>query len=333
MEYRNFGRTGVKVSPFCLGTMNFGGPTSEAESIAIIEKAVGRGINFIDCANVYNKGESELITGKALKKLGGRERIFLATKFYNAMGDDPNARGVSRFHLMQACEDSLRRLAVDHIDLYQIHRPTFDLPQDETLRALDDLVHAGKVRYIGTSTYPAWKVMEGLATSERLGLNRFVSEQPPYNLLDRRIENELIPLAQTHGLAIIPWSPLAGGMLSGKYAPGGAAPDGTRGASGMKILVERFVEKAKAVAALLKTYAEGRGLSAAQLAYLWVKDQPGVTAPIIGPRTMEQFEIALAMMEKKLSVEDAAFCDSLVPPGSAVADFLNTSGWSRQRLQ
>ncbi len=217
MEYRSLGRTGVMVSPLCLGAMNFGGPTEEAESIAIIDRALEAGINFIDTANVYNRGESERIVGKALQRNGQRERVVLATKVHGSMGDGPNEQGNSRYHIIKACEDSLVRLQTDHIDLYQLHRPSLTIPQDETLRAFDDLVRAGKVRYIGCSTHPAWMVMEALAISEKMTLARYVSEQPPYNLLDRRIENELIPLAQKYGLAILPWSPLAGGILAGKY--------------------------------------------------------------------------------------------------------------------
>ena len=178
METRNLGRTGVKVSPLCLGTMNFGGPTPEADSIRIIHRALDAGINFLDTANMYNAGESERVVGKALAG-GRRPKVILATKVHFPQSDDPNDRGNSRRHILQAIEDSLRRLNTDWVDLYQIHRPVFDMPQDETLRALDDLVHQGKVRYIGCSTFPAWMVMEALALSERYGLARYVTEQPP----------------------------------------------------------------------------------------------------------------------------------------------------------
>ena len=214
MEYRQLGRTGVQVTSLCLGTMNFGGPTDENDSIAIINRTLDGAINFFDTANVYNAGESERIVGKALKENGRRDEIVLATKVFGNMGDGPNEQGASRYHIIKACEDSLRRLRVDHIDLYQLHRPPLGIPQDETLRAFDDLIRAGKVRYIGCSTHPAWMVMEALAVSEKFQLNRYVSEQPPYNLLDRRIENELVPLAQKYELALLPWSPLAGGVLA-----------------------------------------------------------------------------------------------------------------------
>jgi aryl-alcohol dehydrogenase-like predicted oxidoreductase len=232
MEYRNFGRTGVKVSPLCLGTMNFPEPSGEKESIAMMNRALDGGINFFDTANVYNRGESEKIVGKTLKENGRRDEVFLATKVYGTMGDGPNEGGVSRYHIIKACEDSLRRLQTDHIDLYQLHRPGLDVPQDETLRAFDDLVKSGKVRYIGCSTHPAWMVMEAFSISEKYNLARYVSEQPPYNLLDRRIENELIPLAQKYNLALMPWSPLAGGILAGRYNDPNKFPEGSRAAKG-----------------------------------------------------------------------------------------------------
>ncbi|MFQ3620896.1 MAG: aldo/keto reductase [Spirochaetales bacterium] len=329
MQYRMFGRTGVMVSSLALGTMNFGNPTSEEEAIRILQRAVEAGINFIDTANVYNKGETERIVGKALKAMGNRDKLFIATKVYNPMGDGPNDRGLSRYHLMQECENSLRRLGLDHIDLYQLHRPCFTFPQEETLRALDDLIRQGKVRYIGTSTFPAWKIMEGLALSERYLLNRYVSEQPPYNLLDRRIENELIPFSQQHEIAIIPWSPLAGGLLTGRYSPQEDNPKGSRGEWGAQLWKDRFNVEGKKVAFRLKEYAQSRGMSAAQLALLWVKEQPGICAPIVGPRTMEHLEAALSVVDKRLEPEDIVFCDSLVPPGQAVADFFNTSGWMK----
>ena len=193
VEYRKLGRSGVLVSPLCLGAMNFGGPTSEVDSFAIMQKAVEAGINFFDTANVYNQGESERIVGGFLKENNLREQVVLATKVNGRMSDLPNDAGASRYHILKACDDSLRRLQTDHIDLYQLHRPPAH-PQDETLRAFDDLIRSGKVRYIGCSTHPAWMVMEALCLSERYGLNRYISEQPPYNLLDRRIENELVPL-------------------------------------------------------------------------------------------------------------------------------------------
>jgi len=332
MQYRPLGRTGVWVSPLCLGAMNFGGPTDEAESIAIINRALDAGINFIDTANVYNAGESERIVGKALKESGCRDQVVLATKVYGKMGDGPNDQGVSRYHIIKACEDSLRRLQTDHIDLYQLHRPSLTVPQDETLRAFDDLVRAGKVRYIGCSTFPAWKVMEALATSERYNLARYISEQPPYNLLDRRIENELIPLAQAHGLAILPWSPLAGGILAGRYASKDAFPAGSRAERANEIFRNRITRRGIEVAQAVGEMAKERGLTASQLALLWVMDQPGVTSPIIGPRTMAHLEDALPLLEMKLADEDRPLFDALVHPGTAVADFHNSNEWMKARI-
>lgn len=277
MEYRSLGRTGVQVSPLCLGAMNFGGPTNEADSIAIIDAALEAGINFIDTANVYNKGESERIVGKALAQNGQRDNIVLATKAHGEMGSGPNDRGISRYHLIKACEDSLRRLQTDHIDLYQMHRPMAHIPQDETLRALDDLVRAGKVRYIGCSTFPAWMVMEALMTSAEQHLARYISEQPPYNLLDRRIENELVPLCQKYGLAILPWSPLAGGILTGRYSEN-KAPQGSRAErNGPSPFSDRISERAVVAGQQVTKLAEARGMTAGQLALLWVKDQPGIS--------------------------------------------------------
>ena len=229
MEYRQLGRTGVMVSELCLGCMMFGGRTDEADSIKIVDQALDAGINFVDTANVYNAGRSEEVVGKALKRGGKREKTVLATKVHGVMEEEnPNARGNHRRHIVEQCEASLSRLQTDRIDLYQIHRPSSEVAIDETLRALDDLIRAGKVLYIGTSTFAAWQVVESLWVSKELGLNRFVSEQPPYHLLDRRVERELIPVAQTYGLALIPWSPLGGGFLTGKYRRGDESPEGSR---------------------------------------------------------------------------------------------------------
>lgn len=332
MEYRLLGRTGVWVSALCLGTMNFGSATPEPEAVRIIHRALDAGINFIDTANVYAGGESERIVGEALAG-GRRQRVVLATKVYFPQSDDPNDRGNSRRHIMMAVEGSLRRLQTDWIDLYQLHRPAFELPQDEPLRALDDLVRQGKVRYIGSSTFPAWLVMEGLALSERYGWARYVSEQPPYNLLDRRIENELLPLARRYNLAILPWSPLAMGLLAGRYERADAFPPDSRAARpGAQIYAERVTERAVAVSREFVALAKAHGYEPAQLALLWVKEQPGVTAPIIGPRTEAHLEMALGALDLKLDEATATALDRLVPPGSAVADFHNTSGWMRMRL-
>ncbi|MDF1513948.1 MAG: aldo/keto reductase [Anaerolineae bacterium] len=337
VAYRSLGRTGVMVSPLCLGTMNFGGRTDEDTAIQIIDMALDAGINFIDTADVYGRGQSEVIVGKALSANGKRDRIVLATKVHGRMGPGVNDAGTSRYHIMKACEDSLRRLQTDHIDLYQLHRPVLDLPQDETLRALDDLVQAGKVRYIGCSNHAAWMVMESLAVSEKMGLSRLISTQPPYNLLDRRPENELVPLAMKYGLAILPWSPLAGGMLVGKYTAdmleSQQYPPETRAAAGSGPVLRRLNLSVMEVAAEVKVMAQERGMNAAQLATLWCKDQPGITAPIIGPRTLAHLDDALAVLDKSLEDADRLLFDALVHPGNAVADFHNANPWMKARLQ
>jgi aryl-alcohol dehydrogenase-like predicted oxidoreductase len=332
MEYRTLGRTGVKVSPLCLGTMNFGNPTDEKESIAIINRALEGGINFIDTANVYNAGESERIVGQALKENGQRNQVVLATKVYGKMGEGPNDRGVSRYHLIKACEDSLRRLQTDHIDLYQLHRPPLAVPQDEVLRTFDDLIRAGKVRYTGCSTHPAWVVMEALAISEKYHLACYISEQPPYNLLDRRIENELIPLCQKHNLAVLPWSPLAGGILAGRYPVDGQVSEDSRAARPNEIFQARVTRKGREIAAKVAKMAKERDMTITQLALLWVKDQPGVTSPIIGPRTTVHLEGALPVLEMTLDKTDRPMFDELVHPGTAVADFHNSNEWMMARI-
>jgi 1-deoxyxylulose-5-phosphate synthase len=335
MEYRPLGRSGVMVSSLCLGVMNFGGVTNEDDSIAMINHALDAGVNFIDTANVYNAGQSEVVLGKALKANGKRESIVLATKVNGAMGDGLNDRGISRYHIMKACEDSLRRLQTDHIDLYQLHRPSLTIPQDETLRALDDLVRAGKVRYIGSSTFPAWQVMEGLATSEQYNLARYVSEQPPYNLLDRRIENELVPLCQKYGIALLPWSPLAGGILAGRYNANGSSghfPEGSRAQRMGTVFQDRVTERGLHAAGQVTEMARERGMTASQYALLWCKDQPGITAPIIGPRTMAHLNDALEIADKKLDDADRGLLDELVHPGTAVADFHNSNEWMKARV-
>lgn len=328
MELRNFGRTGIRVSNICLGAMMFGGRTTPEDSAAIIDRALDGGINFIDTANVYNAGKSEEAVGAALAKNGKRQQVFLATKVHGAMGRGPNDQGLSRRHIIEQCEASLRRLGTDYIDLYQCHRPRSETALDETLRALDDLVRAGKVRYLGTSTWAAWQVVDSLWASKELGLNRFVCEQPPYNILDRRIERELIPMAQTYGTAIIPWSPLAGGMLTGKYRKGAPAPDDSRVAVAMEnnprmaeMYRRRWNDASLGVVEALLPIAEGKGLTLSQFALAWVMSKPGVTSAIIGPRTMEQLEDNLKAAEVTLTAEDHEAVDAIVPPGGMVSPY------------
>ncbi len=332
MEYRLLGRTGVRVSPLCIGAMNFGNPTPEAEAARIIDRALDAGVNLLDTANSYNGGESEAVIGRALRASGRRAEVVLATKAHFPIGPGPNDRGNSRLHLMRACEESLRRLQTDYIDLYQIHRPDPATPVEETLAALSDLVRQGKVRYVGCSTHPAWRVMEAIMVSKLRGHVRYCSEQPPYNLLDRRIENELVPLCMAYGLAILPWSPLAQGVLAGRYDDASAVPADSRAALRGGIYAERVTAAGIAVGRRFVALANEHGIPPARLALLWVKDQPGITAPIFGPRTLEQLEHALPILELSLSDELRQACDALVPPGSAVVNFHNTSGWMHGRV-
>jgi len=311
--------------------MNFGGSTPEAEAHQIVNTALNAGINFIDTSNNYNQGESERVLGRWFQSGGRRQDVILATKVFRPVGPSINDQGASRYHILKACEDSLRRLQTDHIDLYQLHRPDFGLPQDETLRAFDDLITSGKVRYIGCSTFPAWYLMEALSVSERLNLVRYISEQPPYNLLDRRIENELIPFCQKYGLAVIPWSPIAGGILAGRYLDHGDYPAGSRAARSESFQV-RVTQRANQVAIRLVEMAQERDLTTTQLALLWVKDQPGITAPITGPRTLAHLEDALGIADKTLDEADRPLFDKLVHPGNVVSDFHDSSLWMKARF-
>jgi aryl-alcohol dehydrogenase-like predicted oxidoreductase len=332
MEYRTLGRSGLKISPLCLGTDNFANPTPEDECALMIKAALDAGINFIDTSNSYVKGECERIIGRALSKNKRRHDVVIATKVYYATGPGPNDQGGSRRHIFKACEDSLGRLQTDYIDLYQTHRPSFDIPIDETLGALTDLVRQGKVLYIGSSTAPAWRVMEAVLVSEMKGYARFISEQPPYNLLDRRIENELVPMCREYGLGIIPWATLAMGVLAGRYPDEHNYPKDSRAALRGGIYAERVTAKGVKVGHQFKQIARENGITPAQLAVLWVKEQPGITAPIIGPRTVEQLKHLLATMEMKLDESIRQKCDELVPPGSAVANFHNSAPWMKMKI-
>lgn len=332
MHYRVLGRSGVKVAPLALGTGNFADPTPEAEASRIIHRAIDAGINLIDTSNSYSNGESERFIGRALAQGNRRHEVILATKAFYRVGAGPNDEDLSRLHLIRACEDSLRRLQTDYIDLFQMHRPSPSIPLDETLSALTDLVQQGKVRYIGSSVHPAWKIMEALMVSELKGYARFVCEQPPYNLLDRRIENEIVPMCQAHGLGLITWSPLAQGVLAGRYASATQLPADSRGALRGGIYSERITQSGIDIGNRVVALAQEFALSPAQLATLWVKDQRGITAPIIGPRTLDHLEHLLPTLEMTLSDELADECDKLVPPGSAVASFFNSANWMKQRL-
>ena len=331
MEYRQLGRAGIKVSPLVLGTANFAEPTPEDEAHRIVDRAVEAGINLIDSGNVYADGESERFIGRALKASGNRDKVLLATKAYYPTGPGPNDQGNSRHQLIQACQDSLKRLQTDRIDLFQLHRDDPEVPVEETLAALTDLIRWGMVRYIGCSTHPAWRIQEAIMVSELKGYARFVSEQPPYNLLDRRIENELVPMCRANGLGIITWSPMAMGILAKRYLSMDF-PEDSRAALRGGIYADRVTPQGIEVGRRFVALARERDISPARLAILWVKDQPGITAPIIGPRTADQLDELLPVLEMSLDDEVRAACDELVPPGSVVANFHNSASWMKMTV-
>jgi len=320
MEYRALGRTGLKVSQLCFGTMMFGGKTDEHESFRIIDHVINEGVNFIDTADVYAGNESERILGKALAAERKRDNIILATKFNFANPADRNARGLSRRHVINACDASLKRLNTEWIDLYQMHRCSAAIPIDETLRALDDLVKAGKIRYIGGSMFPAWRIVESLWVAKELGLNRLICEQPAYHLLDRTAEREVIPAAQSFGMAVIPWGPLCGGLLSGKYTRDEQV-EGARWQDGKDNANRRATDHTWKVLDFLRSMASDKGCSMSQLALAWNMAQPGVTAPIIGPRTFAQVEDNLQAVDVEMTEEDLARIDDLVPPKGYVVRY------------
>jgi aryl-alcohol dehydrogenase-like predicted oxidoreductase len=336
MNLRNLGTTGVKVSPLCLGAMMFGawGETDHDKSIAIIDRALDAGINFIDTADVYSRGESEEIVGKALAG-GKRDNVILATKIHGTMGDDPNEFGNSRRWIVKEVENSLRRLKTDWIDLYQIHRPEQDTNIDETLGALSDLVHAGKVRYIGSSTFPASQIVEAQWVAERRGRERFVCEQPPYSILIRSVENDILPTCQRHGMGVIPWSPLAGGWLSGKWRLD--APEEQLKSRRSAMMASRYdlsipgnQRKLEAADALAKL-ADEAGITLIEMALAFVIRHPAVTAAIIGPRTIEHLESQLTAAEIELSDEVLDKIDEIVPPGTVVNQ--DDTGWINPALE
>lgn len=325
MLYRPLGRTGVQVSVACLGTMTFGWEpddwgSKEEEAMKVGKKALDLGINFWDTADVYGRGISETIVGKLLK--GKRDGIVLATKCHGKMSDtDPNAWGNSRRHIVEACEASLKRLGTDYIDLYQIHRPQPSIPIDETLRGLEDLVRAGKIRYAGSSTYAAWQICEAHYVARELGTAGFVSEQPPYNLLDRRIERELLPFCRTYDYGVLPWSPLAGGQLSGKYLEG--KPGRARYATSDPM--NRVSKKTTDVVGKLKKIADGAGMSLTTLSLAWVASQPGITSPIIGARSVKNLEESAKACEMTLGADILKAIDGVAAPGSHLIDYYSAN--------
>jgi aryl-alcohol dehydrogenase-like predicted oxidoreductase len=327
MEYRTLGRTGVKVSPLCLGTMMFGawGNQDHDDSIRIIHKALDSGINFVDTADVYSGGESEEIVGKALK--GRRDDVVLATKFFMPMDDRPNHSGGSRKWIMQEVENSLRRLGTDYIDLYQVHRPSADTDVDETLSALTDLVHQGKVRYIGSSSYAASQIVEAQMVARDRNLNRFVTEQPPYSILVRGIEEDVLPTAQRHGMGILTYSPLGGGWLSGRWRKNADASPTSSARPPARFDMSSSANQRKLdVVEELAQLAEQNGISMIELAIAFVIRHPAVTSAIIGPRTMEQLESQLPAADAALSDELLDSIDALIAPGVTINPDDNSYG-------
>jgi aryl-alcohol dehydrogenase (NADP+) len=316
MNYRLLGRTGIRVSPFALGTMMFGkgGNPDHNECLRIIHKSLDFGINFVDSADAYNRGESEEILGKALK--GRRDGVVLSTKVYHPMGDDPNQQGGSRRWIMRAVEDSLRRLQTDYIDLYQLHRPTPETDIEETLSAFSDLLRAGKVRAIGTSTFPASEIVEAQRVAEQRGLARFRIEQQPYSILNRQIEREVLPTCRRYGMGVSAWSPLAKGLLTGKHRKGRGKTDSLRAKYFPKMMSDehslRTVEE-------LIPLAESAGISLTHMALSFVTSHPGVTSALLGPRTMQQLDDLLAGAKVTLSDEILDQIDKIAPPGADIA--------------
>jgi aryl-alcohol dehydrogenase-like predicted oxidoreductase len=313
MKHRTLGRTGIQVSPYCLGAMMFGamGNPDHDDSIRIIHRALDEGINFVDTADVYSSGESEEIVGKALK--GRRDDVVLASKAFFPMGDDPNHRGGSRRWIVTAVEHSLRRLQTDHLDLYQVHRPDPTVDVEETLSALSDLIHSGKVRTIGTSTFPPSEIVEAQWVAERRGLERFRTEQPPYSIVNRSIEREVLPICQRYGMGTLVWSPLGQGVLTGRYRKGREAGTHRSQLHGQ----QHFADDRKLeVVEQLIPLAEKAGLPMAHLAMAFAIAHPGVTSAIIGPRTMEQLDDLLAGADVTLDDEILDRIDEIAPPGT-----------------
>lgn len=328
MKYRRLGRSGLMISEVVLGTMNFGNPTDKTESFRIIEAALSSGVNLFDCADVYAEGESEKILGEAFSLNRKRQEVFITSKVFMRTGDGPNDAGNSKHHILAACENSLRRLKTDYIDIYYLHRTDFGVPQEETLAALDLLVRQGKVRHIGCSTHPPWRVVEACWIADRHRYPKFTSEQPPYNLLDRRAETEIIPMCEAYDLGIICWSPLAQGVLAGRYRDARQIPPDSRGAF-KKVYGERITRQGIEVAQRLAERAAVRGCTLPRLAVAWVLHQPGITGTIIGPRTLGHFEDLIGAVEVSLDASDLEFCDTLVPPGTHVSDHFNSAGWKK----
>lgn len=302
MEYRQLGRSGLKVSELCLGTMTFGHGTDQSEAQRMVDRAFDAGITFFDTANSYAGAQSEVILGKALA--GKRDQAVVATKFYNPMGSGPNDSGMSRYHIMNAVEASLTRLDMDHIDIYYIHHVDQQTPIEEALRALDDLVHQGKIRYIAVSNYEAWRLMEGLWTSEANGLAKFICYQPQYSLVVRDIELDILPACEYKGLGVVTWGPIGGGFLSGKYKPGERTKSGTRSAEGWAYPGSFFAPNADETLSVLLEVAEELGRSPAQVAIRWLLERPHVSSVITGARTVDHFENNVGAAEWSMPADE-----------------------------
>ncbi len=344
MKYTTLGRTGVEVSRICVGTMNFGGRTPADDAHTILDLAFDGGVNFIDTANVYGheplefvvgRGRSESIIGSWMS--GKRDQVVLATKMYFPMSEAVGSMGPTRRNIIAECEASLRRLGTDHIDLYQLHHPSNDVPIDETLRALDDLVTAGKVRYIGTSSFAAWQLMEGLWAASTHALTPFVSEQPVYNLLDRRVERELVGMAQSYGIGLLTWSPLAGGLLATVPATAGTVDEGSRYDAFWTGRRSAITAEVIDVVSRLQRLADEAGLALADLAQSWLLHRRGVTSVIAGPRTVEHMVSSLAAVEVTLDDALVAAIDDIVRPGGVTmpqygADGMAWIPWGPHRV-
>jgi Predicted oxidoreductases (related to aryl-alcohol dehydrogenases) len=314
MEYRKLGKSSLMVSPICLGTMMFGDRTDAAEAGRIVGSARDAGINFIDTADQYAKGESEKITGKLIAS--DRERWILATKVANPMGDDPNRRGTGRKWVLRAIDESLERLGTDYVDIYYLHRDIQSTPVEETVSAMADVIAQGKARYFGVSNFRGWRIAEVMRVCGELGVDPPIVCQPYYNAMNRQPEVEVLPACAHYGLGVVPYSPLARGVLTGKYAKGSPPPEGTRAARNDKRFMEtEFREESMEIAQKLKAHAEKRGMTAGDFAVSWVLANPIVSSVIGGPRTLEQWEGYLGAVGKKFDVEDEALVDSLVRPG------------------
>ncbi len=321
MEYRYLGRSGLRVSPLCVGTMTWGDATSQEEATAIVKEAREAGINFFDTADTYHGGRSEEILGQALAETGDRDQVVVASKFTGPTGDGPNDRGSDRFYMIRACEASLKRLGTDRIDLYQVHLMDLHTPVDEIMLGLDTLVRQGKVIHVGTSKWASTLITEGVALSQRHGWPRFVTEQPPYNLLDRGVEKELVFTCLRQGIGLIPWAPLATGILSGKYGSADDAPEGSRFAKARAGAGKRLSPEALRRTEELKPVAARLGIPLAQLALAWLRQQPAVTAPILGVRAREHLRSGLESLRVELTETDLDEIDAIAPPGSQVSDY------------